>query len=123
MSDLLSAFIISIYAAVIGSNVVAGSAKTDVEAEKDDSLAIRRDAKTDFKRVEQEADADYKAAIADCRKMPSIEKYACLENAKSVNDRKISEARAANKKAVAKASTDNSARVSHEISDFPHGWQ
>lgn len=119
MSDLLSAFIVSIYAAVIGSSVAASGTQNDVKAEKGEASEVRRDAKTDFKRVEQKADVVYKAAIADCRKRPSIEKNACLEKAKSVNDKVISEAKAANEKAVYGTSTQHSAWIATNSSRTP----
>lgn len=121
MSDPLSAFIVSIYAAVIGSGGMASGSEADAKPDQAEASQAGRQARTNVKHLQQNADAVYKAAIADCRKKPSLERHACLENARAINDRAILEARAADEKAVVGVTADYSAKLSYGVSRSPHG--
>lgn len=104
MSDFLLTLIASAYATVIGLGTAAsGGTDAEATARKVDVSETRVEARTEFKRVENKANADYQSAIVHCKKEPPATKPACLEAARAVNEKTILEARATNDRLVAEA--------------------
>lgn len=104
MSDFLSVLIATAYAAVasLGAAPSNGS-EAESRANKAGVSETRVDARIEFKRAENKANAGYQSAIADCKKMPVAEKHGCLDSARAANDDAIADAKAANEKTVADA--------------------
>jgi len=125
MSDFLATLIATAYAAVMSLGALAsGSTDADVKTRKVGVPETRVEARNEFKRAENKANVDYQSAIGDCKKKPSAEKHACLEEAKAVNDNAIAGAKATNERVVAEAQAANStdeieARANNGIPDAP----
>jgi vacuolar-type H+-ATPase subunit H len=88
MTELLSILIASIFAASIGLRADTGGDGRSSAKE------ARYEARTSFKDAEKSANADYKVAIADCRKKKSADRPACLSVAQTTNAEKIVAAKA-----------------------------
>jgi hypothetical protein len=88
MIEMLSILIVSFLATSIG----IGLSNTTTKAQEN-ALMTKTNARLNFKLAENRADADYKAAISDCRAKPSLDKRRCLDDAKNLNARLIVAAR------------------------------
>ncbi len=104
MSELFSILFAAIFASSIGLDGAAErSAKAEIKAEQHGVMEKKLSARLDFKQAENRANADYKASISVCRKKPAAEKKACLEEAKTINEKAIVAAKEKMDKAVAEA--------------------
>lgn len=91
MTELLSILIASIFAASIGLHADTGG---DGKDGRSSAKEARYEARTSFKDAERNANADYKVAIADCRKKKAADRPACLSVAKTANAETIVAAKA-----------------------------
>ena len=104
MNELLSALIVSIYTAALSlGGSPASHTYADAKVTALGEAEMKVDARIAFKRIENQSNTDYKAAIADCKKRPSAERPACVEDAQAVNDKEIFAAKMSLDKAMAEA--------------------
>ena len=108
MSELLSILFASIFASAMGLNgavekgTVERNAKAEIKTGQPGVAEKKMSARHDFKQAEKLANADYKAAIAVCRKNATGKK-GCLETAKAINGGAIASAKEKMDKAVVEA--------------------
>lgn len=57
--------------------------------------ADKPEGKPDAKAAMEKAEADYKAAVAECKKKKGDEAKACMDEAKAAKEKAVSEAKAA----------------------------
>jgi len=105
MIELLSILVAAFVATSMGIGIASTKAKT-----QENMVMTKTSAKLDFKLAENRADADYKVAIADCKRKPSADKMRCLDAAKNVNAKLIVAAREKMDKAVTLASVPKESR-------------
>jgi len=99
VTELLSILIASFLAISVGIGISSTTAKT-----QENALMTKTNAKLNFKLAENRADADYKVALSDCKRKPSLDKMRCLDDAKNVDAKLIVAAKEKMDKAVAAAS-------------------